>query len=372
MNRRCAVTTPTSAALSGDVRFFSPLQDVRWDDFVNRHPRSSVFHTSQWLEALRRTYGYQPIAVGTCGPDNQITNAYVFCVIKSWLTGHRWVSLPFSDHCEPLTDDPDCEDHILSTVENSLREQSLRYFETRPLDTVCSRVVPASLYESTRDYCFHRIDLTPDLETLFRNLHKASIQRKIRRAERERLRYEEGNSQHLLDAFHDLQAITRKHHGLPPQPKAWFQNVLTCVGPAASIRVAYKDELPVASIFTMRHKDTIVYKYGCSNPHHNNLGGTQLLFWNTIKEAKLDNVKTFDLGRSAFDNEGLLTFKDRWGASRTTLRYSRVTCSHLPNTAHDMYQAGVTRTDRLAMNMFSVMPKPLSRAIGALLYRHIG
>jgi hypothetical protein len=97
-----------------------------------------------------------------------------------------------------------------------------------------------------------------------------------------------------------------------------------------------------------------------------------LLFWNTIKEAKLDTIKTFDLGRSAFDNEGLLTFKDRWGASRTTLRYSRVTRSTLSNNTHDMPRAGATSTDRLITKLFSVMPTPLSRAIGALLYRHIG
>jgi CelD/BcsL family acetyltransferase involved in cellulose biosynthesis len=281
------------------------------------------------------------------------------------------VSLPFSDHCEPLADDPDCETHILTTVAESMREQNFRYFETRPLNTA-SRVAPAWLCESTREYCFHRIDLTPDAQTLFRNFHKDSIQRKIRRAEREGLRYEVGRSQQLVDAFYDLQVITRKRHGLPAQPKAWFQNVLACLGPAARIRVTYKDEIPTASIFTMRHKDTIVYKYGASDHAYNNLGGMHLLFWNAIKEAKLANLRTFDLGRSAFDNQGLITFKDRWGALRTTLSYSRFTCSHSPKVAYDIPISGPTNSERLAVKVFSVMPTFLSRALGALLYRHVG
>jgi hypothetical protein len=33
-----------------------PLQDPRWAELVGRHPHASVFHTTGWLEALRRSY----------------------------------------------------------------------------------------------------------------------------------------------------------------------------------------------------------------------------------------------------------------------------------------------------------------------------
>ncbi len=38
----------------------------------------------------------------TCAPDAPLTDGVVFCEVDSWLTGRRLVSLPFSDHCEPL------------------------------------------------------------------------------------------------------------------------------------------------------------------------------------------------------------------------------------------------------------------------------
>ena len=81
-----------------------PLTDPRWAELVKRHPRSSVFHTREWLEALHRTYGYEPVAMTTCSPD-ALTNAVVFCRVESRLTGRRLVSLPFSDHCELLVED---------------------------------------------------------------------------------------------------------------------------------------------------------------------------------------------------------------------------------------------------------------------------
>jgi CelD/BcsL family acetyltransferase involved in cellulose biosynthesis len=83
----------------------NPLGDPRWAAFIDRHPRASVFHTPGWLEALYSTYGYKPIAVTTTPQGAELTNGMVFCDVRSWLTGRRLVSLPFSDHCDPLIEE---------------------------------------------------------------------------------------------------------------------------------------------------------------------------------------------------------------------------------------------------------------------------
>jgi lipid II:glycine glycyltransferase (peptidoglycan interpeptide bridge formation enzyme) len=215
----------------------------------------------------------------------------------------------------------------------------------------------------TQSYCFHRVDLRPDLTTLFNNCHKSSTQRKILRAEREGLVCETGHSEALLDAFWNLLLITRRRHRIPPQPKPWFRNLIACFGDALQIRVAYKDSQPVASILTLRHKNTLVYKYGCSDANLNNLGGTQLLFWEAIQEAKSDGLCVFDLGRSDCDNAGLIAFKDRWGAARSTLTYMRLSLS--PPSERPEWAA------RLAKSAVPYLPDRLLRTVGAALYRHI-
>ncbi len=87
-----------------DVYELDPLRDHRWPSFLQRHPQASVFHSVGWLEALHRTYGYEPVAFTTSPPTSDLKRALLFCRIRSWLTGHRIVSLPFSDHCAPLCD----------------------------------------------------------------------------------------------------------------------------------------------------------------------------------------------------------------------------------------------------------------------------
>ena len=173
------------------------------------------------------------------------------------------------------------------------------------------RVVPGVKVglEESLVYQFHRLDLRGNTQDLFHGFHKDCVQRKIRRAEREGLKYEAGNSEALLQKFYKLLVMTRRRQYLPPQPLAWFRGLLSGLGDDVKIRVASKDDVPVAGILTLSHKKTVVYKYGGSNAALNKFGGMALLFWNTIQEAKEQGIEELDMGRSDTDNLGLIAFQ---------------------------------------------------------------
>ena len=345
-----------------DVYSFDPLGDVRWDEFVGRHPNASVFHSAGWLRALQRTYRFQPIAFTTSRPGDELRNTLVFCVVRSWLTGRRLVSLPFSDHCEPLVDDPD----ELRTLCESILRRSVRerwtYVEIRPSLGVAP---PHDGLHSTQTFYFHRLDLRPTVEALRRSCHKDSIQRKVRRAERERLTYEEGRSEPLLRKLCHLLDLTRQRHNAPLQPLAWFRNLVDCLGDRVSIRVVSRDGQPVAAILTLVHGRRIVYKYGGSDARLHPLGGVPFVFWKTIEDAKRMDLDELDLGRSDLDNPGLVAFKEHLGASRSTLTYWRG-----PGTAGSASAAAWQMA--LAKRVFARLPPGLRRAAGAYLYPHLG
>jgi len=346
----------------------APLRDLRWENLLSRNSCASVFHTTGWLEALRRTYGYEPIVYTTSPPGSELRNGVVFCQVESWLTGRRLVSLPFSDHCESLVDNPQELPLILGALqEGRERPQAWDYVEIRPL---CHREIKTSFHESTYDYALHRLDLSPSLSQLFGNLHKDSTQRKIRRAEREGLRYEDGRSEALLSSFYRLLILTRRRRGVPPQPLLWFRNLIDCLGEGLHIRVAFQGSRPIAAILTLRYKNTLVYKYGCSDAQFHNLGGMQLLLWRSIEEAKSTGLRTFDLGRSDCDNAGLILFKERWGAIRSSLIYSRYTISA---ESRDNYKPREAQWKlRIAKRLLSHASGKLLSMAGDALYKHIG
>src|SRR3979490_638404 len=165
----------------------TPLQDPRWQSFVDRHPRGSMFHATYWLEALHRTYGYAPVVYTTTPPGKELLNGIVFCRIRSWLSGSRLVSLPFSDHCEPLADAEEMAE-LMDWLKVSRHRKRWKYIEVRPLSP--HSVGRTCNLAKSESFSLQLLDLRPSLDTLFRNFHKSCVQRKIHRAERENLTYE--------------------------------------------------------------------------------------------------------------------------------------------------------------------------------------
>ena len=342
-----------------------PVQDPRWVEFIERHPRASVFDCPGWLEALRRTYGYDPFVLTTSPPGAELTNGLPVCRAKSWLVGRRLVSLPFSDHCEPLVDRPEEFYEMLFFLTREVGRGKWKYVEVRPWNYAPHAEGNSNGFQAMQAYYFHKLDLSSSLEKLFRRFHKSCVQRKIRRGEREGLTYEAGASELLLNQFYHLLRLTRRRHGLPPQPFAWFRNLIDCLGKKVTIHIASKEGQPIAGILTLCFKKTIVYKYGCSDARFHNLGGMPFLFWRIIQEAKRMSLEEFDLGRSDPENAGLGTFKDHLGANRSMLTYYRCPAS----------RAGLAADDwklQTAQRVLAYMPDPVLTVAGRFWYKHFG
>jgi CelD/BcsL family acetyltransferase involved in cellulose biosynthesis len=122
-----------SKGASIDIYEVSPLADPRWPQLLENYSKTSVFHSVEWLRALEKTYGYEPLAYTSTPPGAPLSNAVVFCRVSSWLTGRRFVSLPFSDHCEPLLDNLDELNELLTPALQELRAGKIKYIDIRPL-----------------------------------------------------------------------------------------------------------------------------------------------------------------------------------------------------------------------------------------------
>jgi hypothetical protein len=311
---------------------------------------------------LQATYGYAPVALTTSAPNEHLTNAILFCAVSSWLTGSRFVSLPFSDHCEPLIECAEQFGTLCAHAEVLRVREGRKYVELRSANP-CLEF--GKEFSSANTYTLHRLDLRPSLIALHNGFHKDCIQRKISRAERESLTYEAGRSPLLLQQLYGLLQLTRSRQHLPPQPFEWFQNLVTCMEKDVCIRIASKAGQPIAGILTISHGKKMVYKYGGSDTEFNNLGATSMLLWQTIKEAKEAGAEELDLGRSDIDNPGLIAFKSRWSAKCSTLTTWR-TPAVVTSPSFEHLRA------RLAKEVCARLPDRALTLAGRLLYRHIG
>jgi hypothetical protein len=345
--------------VNSPVYEINPLSDPRWMDFLSLNPRASVFHSRGWLEAVHRTYDYRPAVLTTSEPNYELLNGLLFCRVQTWLTGRRLVSLPFSDHCEPLLTSVEDLQPLLTGIEERARVERCSYAELRPQTNLPA--VESHWREADRFY-IHRLDLRPGAHAVFNSFHRACIQRRIRHAERSGLTIITGRDPELLKKFYGLVVETRRRHGVLPQPMVWFRNILKYLGESAVIYCACKDGQPVAAILTLQFRKTLYYKYGASIAELHGLGAMPLLLWHAIQDAMNSGLEELDLGRSDCDSAGLVTFKERWNAARCITSYLR-SPGALPARGTGWIRRMLPTTCKYA-------PANCLAALGTMSYRH--
>ncbi len=342
-----------------------PTLDPRWTELLLRHPKASVFHSAGWLRALKSTYGYEPVVFTTSPPTEPLTNGIAFCRVDSWLTKRRLVSLPFSDHCDPLCNSREELDSLIDYLQDNWKHQNLKYLELRPTESNFGQSGDYG-FQPVAKYFLHTLSLSPDLQDLLRGFDADCVRRRIRRADSAGLEDRCGRSEELLKDFYGLFTLTRGRHRLPPIPYAWFRSLVLCQGEALEIRVAYKDETPISAILTLHFKETVYYKYGCSDVRFNKFGATPWLFWKAMVAAKIRGAKVFDFGRTEEDNLGLLAFKNHWAPHPQSLVYWRY-----PIGSSSLVSVTGWKL-KMAKRVFSYLPDSILKIIGELVYRHIG
>jgi len=340
----------------------NPLLDSRWENFVAVHARASVFHHTSWLRALTSTYGYCPTVLTNATPGEPLTAGVVFCDVNSRVTGRRLVSLPFADHTEPLLSDPSEILEFNEWMRAEWNHRQWRYIELRPLS---EELHTNDGMKVSQSFWFHTLDLTPPIGTIFQQCHKSCIQRRIIHAKHQGLSYEKGCSSDILKAFYRLVVMTKQRHNLLPQPFSWFRNLLHFMGPDAEIRLLRKGDTAIAAILTLRHRGTVVFKYGGSDQRFHHLGGMPLLFWTLIEESKAEGANQIDFGRSELDNVSLARFKERLGTQCRQINYLR----YMENGREPATPARFSPAIRA---LSSKLPVALSTRASVLIYRHFG
>ncbi|MGZ6359820.1 MAG: GNAT family N-acetyltransferase, partial [Bdellovibrionota bacterium] len=226
--------------------------------------------------------------------------------MKSWLVRRRLVSLPFSDHAEALISGREGLLGLISYLKQGVKDGCWANVELR---TSGRPDEPADWpgFRDGQEFVLHTLNLESNLETLFKGLNEDSTQRKIRKAIRLQLRYEEGRSEEQLRVFFRLIVMTRRRKSLPPPPLKWFRNVVQCLGEQAKIRIARTNKgEPAGAILTLSYKGSMLFKYGASDARFHNLGTMPFLLWRAIEDAKNLGATVFDFGRSDVDQQGLI------------------------------------------------------------------
>ncbi|PKN76539.1 MAG: hypothetical protein CVU51_17495, partial [Deltaproteobacteria bacterium HGW-Deltaproteobacteria-1] len=90
-----------------EASVINPLEIENWNNLLASTPGYSFFHTANWSDVLIKSYRYTPLYLYTCNKDSFI-GLMPLMEVNSPLTGKRGVCLPFTDTCEPVSENSQC------------------------------------------------------------------------------------------------------------------------------------------------------------------------------------------------------------------------------------------------------------------------
>jgi len=347
------------------VKIIDPSKDRRWDEFVQNHPNGTIFHTSTWARVIQKPYGYIPYYFILEDDDKKITAGLPSFLIKSQVTGNRLVSLPFTDECFFLYNSWQEVEEIISTVIKMVKEKRLDYAEIR---TGPADFLNRFNFECHNYYRIFGLELNSGLDKLWKGFIQHH-RRQIKKAEVSGIDVKESQSKEDILSFYQLNLLTRRKHGVIPQPYRFFQNIWQelITNGFASLLIARYKEKPIAGSLFLLYKDTIYFKFNASDSKYLKYRPNHLILWYTIQLAVQRGLKYLDLGRASPDNLGLMFFKRGWGAEEFDLPYY-----YWPKIKGMVATKESSLKYRLASSIFKRMPTPILKTMGNLFYKHLG
>src|SRR3989344_2110796 len=160
------------------------------------------------------------------------------------------------------------------------------------------------------------IDLLKSEDGLFKEMHP-SAQRSLRKTFKKGVTVRRAKSRKDFDSFWNLFFNTAKRKGFYTFPRDWYFYIYNSPQIKSDIFLAEFNGNKAAAAFLIYFKETALYSFGGSIPVIG-LSPLRLLLWETIKYAKNDGFKYFDLmGVDDGAAPGLSRFKRWFGGSKT-------------------------------------------------------
>ena len=330
-----------------------PLSEAlpRWRGLLAAARGATLYHREPWLRALERTYRLK-LSVAILSAEGEVIAGCVFARSAHPLR-RRMVSLPFSDFCPPLSLDDEARELLLHALAAHPPAPRL---EIRGVEGTAR-------WSAERSFQHWVLDLSRPAASVMREMSR-NFRYNAKRAATSGVRVEKGSSTAHVRRFYRLQLDTRRRLGLPPQPLGFFAAVRDEFAPSADVEILFATSKgrDLAALFVLRDGSELHCKWSARAT--DGAQGASHLLNTALVEEYAGQVSTLDLGRADARNAGLIRFKSEMGARALALPYA-----YFPKAPRNGSSEAMGPLGRAASRLWRRLPAPLTRVVGASLYR---
>ena len=172
-------------------------------------------------------------------------------------------------------------------------------------------------YFDQKTTCYLRL---PNSSELLMNKFTTKLRTKIRRSYKNNLKV--SNGENPLDDFYRLYSINMHRLGTPVNSVSYFENYIEnyTAGNCKILSISLDGNI-IGSAICFTYKSYFEVMWSATDRNYNNLNTNMVLYWEMMKCAISNNMKTFSFGRSDI-NSKTLKFKQQWGVQEFPLIYN--------------------------------------------------
>lgn len=341
------------------LQIVNPLTFSGWDEWVLATPGYSFFHSLAWAKVLNLSYQLKPIYFAGLKATGLSTLVPMMETRTFWRR-KKAISLPFSDYTKLIFENSEDAAQILEKIIAFGKQQKWQSIEFRDDSGLPEKINPVS------QYFIHELNLTVGLDRLYANF-RASTRRNIKTAGQKGVEVRFHNTYDALNDYYRLHCVTRRKHGVPPQPDYFFRNIYQqVIGQKQGwiVLAQYQNRIVAGAIFFHFGKQAL-YKFGASDEKYLQLRTNNLVMWEAIRYYCQNGYEILNFGRTDLDNEGLRRFKNGWGGNE------QIICYYKYDLENDAFTTITAKPGRRYQKIAQWLPIRVLKPVGALLYRHL-
>lgn len=293
------------------VRQFGAAMASAWDSFVQAQPTGTPFHSTAWMRALEKSFGYEPRSL-VAERGGEITGVLPLFFISNWIVGRCLMSTPFADYGGTCAEDQESSDALIEHAKQMARTENVNFLELRHRKCELRRE-----FSHRSLYVGFTASLTSDPEAMLKRLPR-DTRYMLRKAEKANLELRSGLEQ--LPGFYRLFAANWRRLGTPVFSPRWLETLAEEFHDSIDLKLAYHQGRPVAGVLSLTFRDTLFPHYAGACPDAGRLAVNNFIYWELMKDAAGKGLRRFDFGRSK-RGTGAYQFKSSWNMQVDTLDY---------------------------------------------------
>jgi len=329
----------------------------RWEDYIKRSERSSLYHRIGWKGVVEKSLGHKTCYL-LAEDEGRIVGVLPLVLISRPFFGRCVVSMPFLNYGGICADSDEAEHLLVEEAVEITRRENADYLELRQMERTPHDLV------TSEDKVAMLIDLESDPEVLWSRFNP-KLRQTIRKAEKSGLQITVGSEENI-ERFYDVFSANMRELGSPVYHKDFFRAVLSEFPNEMLIfAVTYRGKT-IGAAFVGLFKKRVEGFWASSLREYFDLSPNEYLYWKQLEYACGHGYSRFDLGRSTKDS-GSFKFKRKFGAQPKQLYWQY----YLNNVGEIPQMNPKSVKYRVAIGLWRRFPLRVTKLVGPQIRKYL-